>query len=626
MMERAIVQLPDWKCAIVNGVKGTIDDVESILITGNCDIPEYSFCGLKNLKCIEIADDVTGINKHAFENCDALETVHFGKGLQFIGENAFFNCNKLEELTIPGNVKTISGYTFFVLRGLKKLTIEEGVESIGHMAFFRCRNLENVVVPQKSVQHLGGYVFDESKWLSSQTGPVMIGEVLAYYRGGGDSIVIPDYVRVISSDVIRFRGIREIDLGKGVKCIGSKAFQTNEHLETVIMHEGLIEIGDNAFAGNLRNVKAPDSLLKVGAYSLWPHNMSDCPELGCVYAGKALIGCMGDSKRAEIKEGTYSISPHAFDSKYKLETIILPSSIREINCSFTSCTHLSMLLVPRGVPASCLNAFSKIKGITIFTWRDSDADQFAKENGISIVYLEDNISQEELIKQTTKRRELKAAKPLKKRKSSPAEWFRRTGNAIAGLSREGIKEIHSKKIKSISLPLEKDGLQLERLVPNCLTDLKEVPEVEELVIPGELKIQGLTTTSGRDCWDFPNSETIKRLMFTGKTEINFYLNIKVFDNSLESITIQNSDRFISIDGVIYSKDGKSLVLYPRSKKDRKFVVPESVTAIWGSAFRDVKYLEELILPEGLKTIHKDAFKGSSIKKIENPSCVTQSPF
>ena len=187
-----------------------------------------------------------------------------------------------------------------------------------------------------------------------------------------------------------------------------------------------------------------------------------------------------------------------------------------------------------------------------------------------------------------------------------------------------VKEIRKNNIKSITLPTEINGHKIERLVFDCLSFLKEVPEVEELVIPGELKIQGLTTTEGRDCWDFPNTETIKHLVFIGKTVINFYRYNRVFDDSLESITIQESDRFISLDGVIYSKDGDSLVLYPRSKKDKKFIVPKCVTTIWGSAFRNVKYLEELVLPEGLKTIYKDNFRDCSIKTIDNPAGVKQS--
>lgn len=205
---------------------------------------------------------------------------------------------------------------------------------------------------------------------------------------------------------------------------------------------------------------------------------------------------------------------------------------------------------------------------------------------------------------------------------SPEKWFLREGKALAGIGQEGLKEIREKNVKTIVLPSVKDGLKLERLVPDSLCRLKAIPKVVELVIPGDIKIQGLTTTSGRDCWDFPNSETIKRLVFVGQTPINFYRYQRVFDESLESISIQESERFRSIDGVIYSKDRKNLVYYPRSKKNKKYIVPSCVKGIWCNAFRDVKYLEELVLPAGLEDISKEAFKNSSIKRIEIPGSVS----
>ena len=204
---------------------------------------------------------------------------------------------------------------------------------------------------------------------------------------------------------------------------------------------------------------------------------------------------------------------------------------------------------------------------------------------------------------------------------SPGNWFRRTGNALSGLSSIGIKEIQKNKVKTLSLPSEIDGHKIDRLVFDCLTCLKDVPEIEELIIPGDLKIQGLTS-SGKMCLDFPNSETIKRLVFTGETNINFYSHVRTFDESIESITIQDNDRFASEDGVIFSKDKSRLVFYPRSKKDKKYIVPESVTGLWDSSFRNAKAIEEVVLPEGLESIAENAFRESGIRRIEVPGTVS----
>ena len=94
-MDKAIVQLPDWKSAIINGEKVDIGDVESILITGAEVIPEFSFSGLQNLKHVEIADDVKETKSQCFERCTSLETIDFGKGLESIGNYSFYNCIRI---------------------------------------------------------------------------------------------------------------------------------------------------------------------------------------------------------------------------------------------------------------------------------------------------------------------------------------------------------------------------------------------------------------------------------------------------------------------------------------------------------------------------------------------------
>lgn len=624
-MDKAIVQLPDWKSAIINGEKVDIGDVESILITGAEVIPEFSFSGLQNLKHVEIADDVKETKSQCFERCTSLETIDFGKGLESIGNYSFYNCEKIEKLRIPGNVKTIGYQSFGGMLSLKHLIIEEGVESIGYLTFNGCPELERIDLPSKSLKYIGGSIFEESKWLRKNKDEfvTVCGILIDHKRQKNvEHIIMPDTITGMIPGAFAHDSFKEIEIGKGIKRISNLAFHGCSSLESVIIPDGVEELGDQVFKNcpNLRRVVVPDSLKRVGASTLKPEYLPNAPKKGCVYAGKAVIGCVGNPKRVDIKAGTFSISPGAFDQAYKLETIVLPDSIREIKCSFLACKYLSSVVIPKEVPTECLIAFEGVKTIKFYTWPESEVAHFAKEKEISVEYLDADISQEELIKKTTSKRQTKEAYM----KPSPDKWFRRTGNALAGISNEGLKEIRKNNIKSITLPTEINGHKIERLVFDCLSFLKEVPEVEELVIPGELKIQGLTTTEGRDCWDFPNTETIKHLVFIGKTVINFYRCNRVFDDSLESITIQESDRFISLDGVIYSKDGDSLVLYPRSKKDKKFIVPKCVTTIWGSAFRNVKYLEELVLPEGLKTIYKDNFRDCSIKTIDNPAGVKQS--
>ena len=89
--------------------------------------------------------------------------------------------------------------------------------------------------------------------------------------------------------------------------------------------------------------------------------------------------------------------------------------------------------------------------------------------------------------------------------------------------------------------------------------------------------------------------------------------------SLERIEVDDkSETFCSIDGVLFSKDGKTLVLYPGGK-DTKYVVPEGVEKIGKCAFDSCCSLSAVVLPKTLVQIDDKAFDNcKSLKSIAFP--------
>lgn len=69
----------------------------------------------------------------------------------------------------------------------------------------------------------------------------------------------------------------------------------------------------------------------------------------------------------------------------------------------------------------------------------------------------------------------------------------------------------------------------------------------------------------------------------------------------------------TVDGVLYTKDGKKLLAYPNARKEEHFDVPAGVESIGGFAFSGVadenEYLKTISLPIGLKTLDDYAFYG-----------------
>lgn len=77
---------------------------------------------------------------------------------------------------------------------------------------------------------------------------------------------------------------------------------------------------------------------------------------------------------------------------------------------------------------------------------------------------------------------------------------------------------------------------------------------------------------------------------------------------LEEIFVdEKSVNFKSSDDVLFSKDGKKLICYPRNKKDKIFYVPEGTEAVFDKCFRLNCYIERVVLSSSMKTIGNNCF-------------------
>ena len=78
--------------------------------------------------------------------------------------------------------------------------------------------------------------------------------------------------------------------------------------------------------------------------------------------------------------------------------------------------------------------------------------------------------------------------------------------------------------------------------------------------------------------------------------------------SLTSIEVNpGSLDFKSIDGVLFSKDGKKLIAYPAGKSGASYTVPAGTVTIGAGAFCYNQHLRVVILPAGVTGIEEDAF-------------------
>ena len=99
----------------------------------------------------------------------------------------------------------------------------------------------------------------------------------------------------------------------------------------------------------------------------------------------------------------------------------------------------------------------------------------------------------------------------------------------------------------------------------------------------------------------------------------------VFSNckALKAFIIsEEHTKYCSVDGVLFSKDMKTLYKFPLGKLTKSYVVPDSVETVSGDAFYGATILTSIKLGSGLKSIGNNAFRNTGIITMYVPDNVT----
>ncbi len=98
------------------------------------------------------------------------------------------------------------------------------------------------------------------------------------------------------------------------------------------------------------------------------------------------------------------------------------------------------------------------------------------------------------------------------------------------------------------------------------------------------------------------------------------------NSSLQEINVHpDNPAFVSVDGIVFSKDMTMLCIYPMNKEGNSYTVPETVTTINSYAFAFNEVLQSVVLPDTVKTIYENAFYYSGIKSVTLGSGITKIP-
>jgi len=148
----------------------------------------------------------------------------------------------------------------------------------------------------------------------------------------------------------------------------------------------------------------------------------------------------------------------------------------------------------------------------------------------------------------------------------------------------------------------------------------ECENLEDVVFPEGLEHIG--------CYVFQESPKIKVLNLPSSLvdikESAFFIGT---DGLLERIDVSpDNPKYCSVDGILFTKDMKTLVQFPQNKDCDSYVVPDTVEAIADNAFGYATKLKRIALPKSLRKIGSGAFEWcESLDRIEIPDSVEGIP-
>lgn len=269
--------------------------------------------------------------------------------------------------------------TGFSQKGLKKLeenknlvipefsTDGDIVKGIGSYAFSKM-NISSVSMPD-SIEYIDFNAFENSfdssgiRNLNLSKNIRFIGSY-AFYRNNIKNLDIPDTLKVIGHSAFESNKIESLFLPNSVNKIGDRAFSNNRIVD-LSLPSNLQEIKERTFSGNrLVNINLPTNIVSIEKNAFSWNNIES------VNLPNSLVNLNGFSnnkiKNLKIPETVKNIGENAF-SRNMISKIDMPSTVEFIGKDSFSYNQISDLILHENLKSIGENAFinNKIKSVSI---------------------------------------------------------------------------------------------------------------------------------------------------------------------------------------------------------------------------------------------------------------------
>lgn len=541
-----------------------------------------------------------------------------GQPVISIGYGAFIDCKTLTQVIIPEGVSAIASNAFDGCSNLMKVTIPSTITYIS-IDFSRCTNLESLEVAEENESYASedGVLFNKDK-----------STLLLCPCAKKGHYTVPATVTEIDFMAFKLSSLTDVVIQEGATKIGNYAF-SNSSIESISLPNSLTEIPSGMFncCENLKTCHIPKGINKIGSdvfsecnnlesFSVSAENSTYAAVNGVLYnkAKTKIIQCPPKLTGSyTIPNTVTSISGYAFAYCSELTEISLPSRLTAINdAAFMYCSSLTSVTLPANVQSIGEAAFQGCANLETITFNKNtksiDGYAFMGCKKLKSVTLPQNLTS---IKMTA--------------------FYRCTD-----LTDIAIDSANTNYASMDGVLYNKEMTKLI-ICPNGKKDNLNLPEGITSLVPENSGILSFEILDGCQI----TSITLP------STYTDFSDSIYRFGgcSTLEEINISgNHEKFCSIDGVVYDKNVKKLIMCPQGRK-QPYQMPDTVTDIYKYAFNNCKNLTDItistnvasikynnfygctidtvIIPEGVSKIEGYAFEGCTIKKLCIAKSVTE---
>ncbi len=196
--------------------------------------------------------------------------------------------------------------------------------------------------------------------------------------------------------LVRYKGdSAEVAIPESITKIGENAFENNENIEMLILHDSLREIGGYAFRGckKLREIRLPDSITNIGEWAF-----RECESLKSVMLppqlrkiADSLFADCASLEKVDIGDNVAEIGIFAFSGCKSLVQIELPKNLAAIGkYAFSGCEKLEKMTISDNVSLIEDHTFAECKALSDVTLPKAlkGIGQFAFKDCISLRFVQ----------------------------------------------------------------------------------------------------------------------------------------------------------------------------------------------------------------------------------------------